>query len=426
MSMTREQPGGGTPAGRAAKVTAPAPGPIRPQIPGPDAAPQTLDAGNGGKPDRDASPVAGTDAAPLVVVVVGDSRARTRALRKLVSASGFLVAAEACTAVEAEAAVLKTEPGVVLIDLDPDSGGIEAIERIMGSRPTPVVVCGDLADHSQAALAAGAVDVVGVLDALPTSPQYVEGVRRHLRVASRVRVITHPRNRLRARGLAAPAAEPGAGRPELRPAAPNARPAPARQHATPAVRLVVIGASTGGPPALATLLADLPADLPVPVLVVQHMAHGFVEGLATWLDELSPLPVVLAEHGRRLRPGFVHVAPAGLNTVLRPGLRIELRAPRPGQFHVPGVDAAFASAAATCGSRAVGVLLTGMGRDGAEGLRALRDAGATTIGQDEPTSVVWGMPAAAAALGAVQAELPLTEIAPAVVAAVYGQHEAVS
>ena len=132
------------------------------------------------------------------------------------------------------------------------------------------------------------------------------------------------------------------------------------------------------------------------------MADGFVEGLATWLDGLSPLPVVMAEHGRRLRPGVVHVAPAGVNTLLRPGLRIELRTPPLGQFHVPGVDAAFASAAATCGAHAVGVLLTGMGRDGAVGLRTMRDAGALTIGQDEPTSVVWGMPAAAQALGAVQ------------------------
>jgi two-component system, chemotaxis family, protein-glutamate methylesterase/glutaminase len=184
------------------------------------------------------------------------------------------------------------------------------------------------------------------------------------------------------------------------------------------VRAVVIGASTGGPPALATLLCDLPPDLDVPILVVQHMADGFVESLATWLDGLSPLPVVLAEHGRRLRPGVVHVAPAGQNTLLRPGLRIELRNPPAGQFHVPGVDAAFTSAAAVCGSHAIGVLLTGMGRDGAAGLRVLRDAGALTIGQDEPSCVVYGMPAAAQALGAVEDELPLAEIGPAIAAAV--------
>lgn len=355
------------------------------------------------------------EAGPLVVVVVGDTRVRTRALRALLAGPGMHIAAECTTAAAAEAAVVTHEPGAVLIDLDPAAGGIEAIERIMGTRPTPVVVCGLLAEHSEAALAAGAVDVVGALDAVPGSPAYTTALRRHLRVASRVRVITHPRNRLRARGL--PVAGPSAAAAPL----PTSAPGPARAlpstGSTP-VRVVVVGASTGGPPALATLLADLPPDLDVPVLVVQHMADGFVESLASWLDGLSPLPVVMAEHGHRLRPGVVHVAPAGLNTLLRPGLRVELRTPPAGQFHVPGVDAAFSSTAAVCGANAVGVLLTGMGRDGAAGLRVLRDAGALTIGQDEPTSVVYGMPAAAAALGAVQEELPLPEIGPAIVAAV--------
>lgn len=386
----------------------------------------------------------------LVVVVVGDSRTRTRSLRGLLAGPGFVVAAEVCTAVEAEAAVVAHQPGAVLLDLDPADGGIEAIERIMGTRPTPIVVCGSLVEHSHAALAAGAVDVVGALDALPSSPQYAIALRRHLRIASRVRVITHPRNRLRAKGLTDrplamvsprdPLAAPGKTaaarlpahasngrldvpndrlREPLRLPQPGRRPAASTQSAEGRpVRVVVIGASTGGPPALATILADLPPDLPVPVLVVQHMADGFVEGLASWLDGLSPLPVVMAEHGKRLLPGTVHVAPARLNTLLRPGLRVELRTPPDGQFHIPGVDAAFSSAAKVCGCAAVGVLLTGMGRDGAEGLRLLHDEGAMTIGQDEPTSVVWGMPAAAQALGAVEVELPLSQIAAALVAAV--------
>jgi len=183
-------------------------------------------------------------------------------------------------------------------------------------------------------------------------------------------------------------------------------------------RVIVIGASTGGPPALAAILAELPADLNVPVLVVQHMADGFVEALARWLDETSPMPVVMATHARRLAPGTVHVAPAGMNTVLRRGLLVELRTPPEGQFHVPGVDAAFTSAATTCGADTIGVLLTGMGRDGAIGLRKMRDMGGLTIGQDEPTSVVWGMPAAAQALGAVECELPLPSIAAAIVSGV--------
>jgi two-component system chemotaxis response regulator CheB len=339
------------------------------------------------------------------VVLVAASRSRTRALRELLAGPGISVAAEVCTAEAAEAAVVAHAPGAVLIDLEPSAGGIEAIERIMGTRPTPVVVCGDLAPHSRDALAAGAVDVIGALDALPSSPQYATALCRHLRVASRVRVITHPRSRLRARGLAG---APAVAAPLLAVPAPPAS----------GMRLVVIGASTGGPPALATILADLPYNLSVPVLVVQHMADGFVEGLASWLDGLSPLPVVMATHGRRLVPGTVHVAPAGCNTILRRGLLVELSPAEPGQFHVPGVDAAFASAAAICGADAVGVLLTGMGRDGAIGLRTMREHGAVTIGQDEPTSVVWGMPAAAQALGAVELELPLPAIAAAIASAV--------
>jgi two-component system chemotaxis response regulator CheB len=351
------------------------------------------------------------EAPDLVVVVVSSGPVRTRELVGMLESTGITVAALAGTAAEAEAAVVATAPGAVLVDLPPEAGGIEAIERIMGTRPTPVVVCGDLVEHSQAALAAGAVDVVGALDAAPASPEYVVALRRHLTVASRVRVITHPRNRLRSKGLhpsvpAQPAAPPGEGT-----SPPGAVP-----FVSP-VRAVVIGASTGGPPALASILADLPPAFPAPVLVVQHMADGFVEGLASWLDGLTRLRVVMAADGRRLTPGVIHVAPAGLNTVLRPGLLVELRDPDPGQFHLPGVDAAFRSAATVCGPRAVGVLLTGMGKDGAEGLLAMRRAGALTIAQDEPSCVVWGMPAAALALHAVEQELPLSRIAGALTAA---------
>ena len=361
-------------------------------------------------PSSQASTATGATPPVVVVVVVAESRIRARALRGLLFGPGFAVAADACSAQAAEAAVVAHQPDAVLLDLAPDLGGIEAIERIMGTRPTPIVVCGEMAPHAPDALAAGAVDVIGELDTSPTSPQYASAVQRHMRVASRVRVITHPRNRLRVQGLptndrgrlvAAPRAEPG-----LADAPPSG------------VRVIVIGASTGGPPALAAILAELPADLNVPVLVVQHMADGFVEALARWLDDTSPMPVVMATHARRLAPGTVHVAPAGMNTVLRRGLLVELRNPPEGQFHVPGVDAAFTSAATTCGADAIGVILTGMGRDGAIGLRKMRDAGGLTIGQDEPTCVVWGMPAAARALGAVELELPLPGIAAAILEAV--------
>jgi chemotaxis response regulator CheB len=186
--------------------------------------------------------------------------------------------------------------------------------------------------------------------------------------------------------------------------------------ASPAV--VAIGASTGGPPALATILAELPPSLPAAVLVVQHMAEGFVEGLARWLDGVCAMPVAVAVEGEHLQAGQVYLAPANQNLVLRPGFRIGLLDPPPGQYHVPGVDVTFRSVAEYSGRHSVGVLLTGMGRDGAAGLKLMRDVGASTIGQDEATSVVWGMPAAAQELDAVDLELPLSAVGRELVAAV--------
>ncbi|HVU72494.1 MAG TPA: CheB methylesterase domain-containing protein, partial [Mycobacteriales bacterium] len=177
------------------------------------------------------------------------------------------------------------------------------------------------------------------------------------------------------------------------------------------VRLVVVGSSTGGPAALVSLLSGLPSDLPVPVLVVQHMSPGFVTGLASWLDEQVALPVTVGRSFAQLQPGTVTLAPDGENTTIDALLRVRLKPPAPGQLHVPSVDATFHSAASILGPMALGVLLTGMGRDGAAGLKAMHSTGAHTIAQDEASSVVWGMPGQAVSLGAAVEILPLDDIA---------------
>jgi two-component system chemotaxis response regulator CheB len=328
---------------------------------------------------------------PLPVVVIAGTRVRIGALAKILSDPALTIVGGARTGVEVEALLHATAPRAVLLDLDLDAGGLDIIERIMAARPIPIVVVGAAALRPEAALGAGAVDVVGALDVDPSDPAYARMLVRHLQVASRVRVISHPRARLRRR----PSEE-----------------APASTGRTP---LVAIGASTGGPPALAQVIAELPRGFEAAVLVVQHMADGFVEGLARWLDEACRLPVVVAADGERIRPGVVHLAPAGTNLEVGAGNRVRLTPPQPGQFNVPGVDVTFRSVAQAAGPLAVGVLLTGMGRDGALGLRAMRDAGATTIGQDEATSVVWGMPGAAQEVDAVGLELPLDEIGAAIV-----------
>jgi chemotaxis response regulator CheB len=196
----------------------------------------------------------------------------------------------------------------------------------------------------------------------------------------------------------------------------TARPAVASAVARSArhTRVVAIGASTGGPQALSRLLAELPADFEPAVVVVQHMAEGFIEGLAGWLDSTCALPVTVGANGRRLQPGIVTIAPSGLNLVVHDQLRVTTHQPPPSQYHVPGIDVTMMSVADSVGPDAVGVLLTGMGRDGAAGMKCLRDAGSFTIAQDEDTCAVYGMPAAAVDLDAVDVQMPLDDIAAAI------------
>jgi two-component system chemotaxis response regulator CheB len=340
----------------------------------------------------------GPSARAVSVVVAAGTQVRLTRLHQLLDAVGIDVVGTARTVDEAVDLVVERQPDTVLVDLAMDAGGLVLVERVMARRATPIVLTGAASLTAGDALAAGAVDLVAPgAEALGTTA-YALALARHLQVASRVRVITHPRARLRERGL-------GGTRPE-RAADPSAARRPP---------LVVVGASTGGPPALAALLGALPADLPAPVLVVQHMAEGFVEGLAGWLDSVVALPVSVALNGDRLRPGHIVLAPSDGNLVVENGLRVSIEEPLSHQFHVPSIDVTFRSVAEVCRERAVGVLLTGMGRDGAAGMLALRRVGAFTIAQDECTSVVWGMPGAAAALDGVDVELPLPEIAPRLV-----------
>ena len=361
---------------------------------------------------------------PASVVVVDDSPVQRRFLRAAVEAEGdFTVVGEARNGKEAVALVGSLKPTAVLMDLDlPVMSGIEAIERIMSTNATPILVysafvAGANSENALEALAAGAVDVLAkpAPDDPGTLDEYAEVLRRKLRVAARVRVITHPRGRLRSQGMGGAAVSLGGVRRPLTPAAPAP---PEAGQGSGSIRLVAIGASTGGPQALLTLLAQLPADLDQAVLVVQHMAEGFIAGLASWLDGLVPMAVVVGESGRRLAPGTITIAPSGGNLLVQDErLRVLCTPPDPGQFHVPGIDATFSSVARALGPDALGVLLTGMGRDGAAGLLAMRERGALTLGQDEATCAVYGMPAAAYALGAVQRQLPLPDIAPALLTA---------
>jgi two-component system chemotaxis response regulator CheB len=332
-----------------------------------------------------------TPAARPRVLICDDSRTYAAALQRVIEHSGALdVVGVARSAEEAIAAVGRLAPDLVTMDIElPGMSGLEAVERIMGLAPVPILVLsGEVGPHSQAsaaALSAGALDAVAKdsVDLLDPAGAKADAFRRRLTVMSGTRVIRHPRG-----GRESPSARfNGSSR---------------------SARAIGICSSMGGPQALLELLGSLPASFPLPILIVQHITTGFAEGLAHWLDASVPLPVRIGCAGDSVERG-VWLAPDDSHMLLERGGRLALRRGAPSEHNVPSGDVLLSSLAATLRSDAVAVVLTGMGRDGAEGTAAVREAGGFTIAQDEATSVIYGMPRAAAERG-VDRVLPLNEI----------------
>lgn len=334
---------------------------------------------------------------PVRVLVVDDSAAMRAALSRILAADpGIEVIGAACEPHEARAMIKALNPDVVTLDIEmPGMDGLAFLEKIMRLRPMPVVMCSTLtargAEATIAALRLGAVDCV----AKPSgSAQDIAAIGQQL--CATVRAAARANVRALSPSLPPVAALRGGG----------------------GDMVIGIGASTGGVEALFTLLETLPDDCP-PVLVVQHMPQAYTAGFAARLDKACRVRVVEATDAMPLQPGTVHVAPGGPSHMVlaaRDPLRIALRPGDPVNGHRPSVDMLFASLA-RLGRHAVGAILTGMGNDGAHGLLAMREAGARTFGQDQASCVVHGMPRAAALLGAVEAELPLTALPRAIIAA---------
>ncbi|MEM7247086.1 MAG: chemotaxis-specific protein-glutamate methyltransferase CheB [Acidobacteriota bacterium] len=302
---------------------------------------------------------------------------------------------------EAVALTKDLEPDVVLMDVRmPVMDGIEATASLMEDRPTPVLILSSAinedANVAFEAIQAGAIDVV----AKPTGMLSADYAGNELDLVRRIRLVsTVPAIRRRKKTRE------------------QAEPAPASKVVVGRSRAIAIGASTGGPPALASVINGFPAGFDVPVLAVQHISTGFLQGFVEWLDSTVPLSVRVAEQGERLEAGVVYFAPEDWHLGLSEEARITLTRKPQVEGHRPSVDVLFESVAEALGPRSVGVLLTGMGRDGADGLQAMKTAGATTLCQDEESSVVFGMPAAAIELGAASKVLPLEDISSAIVEA---------
>jgi two-component system chemotaxis response regulator CheB len=301
---------------------------------------------------------------------------------------------------EAVAKVEALRPDIVTLDVEmPVMDGLSALAEIMRRRPTRVVMLSSVTRHGAEetirCLELGAIDFVckpsGAISL--DIGEVKDMLLAKLRMAALARLVPGPLHEPHRRAALAQA--------------PMERP--------PARRVVVVGSSTGGPRALDEIIPSLPPDLPAAVLVVQHMPPGFTAAMAERLDGLSAVDVREASDGERLANGRALVAQGGRHMVATSEGRVHLRDDPPVWGVRPAADLLLTSAARIFGSRCVGVVLTGMGRDGAEGLRAIREAGGRTIAQDEATSVVYGMPAAAVAEGGVEVSVPLPHIADKIV-----------
>lgn len=291
-------------------------------------------------------------------------------------------------------------PDLVLMDIQmPRLDGLSATERIMAKTPTPIlIVTSDPyvngVDMTFQALRAGALDLVSKPTSLPLPRAQHRDFIRKIRLLSEIPVIRHVRGRARGSTTSSPP-----------PPAELVVPTPVSRPRRPAGRVgpLIIGvvASTGGPRALAQLMADLPGDLDAAILIVQHITAGFSAHLARWLNAHSALTVREGTHGERVEPGHVYIAPSESHMMLGSGRKLMIHEGDPVEGHCPNGDLLLESIAENHGAASIGAVLSGMGHDGARGLKAMADVGALTMVQDRASSVVYGMPQSALALECV-------------------------
>ncbi|MDQ0085907.1 response regulator receiver modulated CheB methylesterase [Variovorax sp. YR634] len=344
----------------------------------------------------------------IKVLCVDDSALIRSVMTEIInSQSDMTVVGTAADPLVARDLIKVTNPDVLTLDVEmPRMDGLEFLEKLMRLRPMPVVMVSSLTERgSEIALRAlelGAIDFVtkprlGVRDGLLN---YTELIAGKIRTAASARLLP---------GRHAAAPRPGGDAPHE---------SLLRSPLLSTEKLIIIGASTGGTEAIREVLQPLPPDSPA-VMIAQHMPAGFTRSFAQRLDGLCRINVKEAEHGERVLPGYAYIAPGGFHLSLaRSGANYvaHLDQEPPVNRHRPSIDVLFDSAAKHAGKNAIGIILTGMGRDGAEGLLRMKRAGAHTLAQDEASCVVFGMPREAIALGAVDDVSPLSEVSRRVMA----------
>lgn len=337
------------------------------------------------------------------MLIVDDSALMRKLLSEVLESDrSITVLGTAVDAYSAREKIKKLEPDVLTLDVAmPRMNGVDFLKKLMRLRPMPVIMVSSMTESNAEitieALEVGAVDFVRKpdVDRDHSFADFSSELISKVKMARGARVRSVPGRLLTGATTAAESEKP-----------------PFKRRIQTNLNLVAIGASTGGTEAIREILEQLPADSP-PIMIVQHIPREFSLTFTRRMDDLSAMTVVEAQPGMTVSSGLVYVAPGDRHlTVERHDrqLRCKLSGHDPVNYHRPSVDVLFRSLARNVGADAVGVLLTGMGADGARGLRELRDAGAKTIAQDEETSVIWGMPGEAVKLGAAELVLPLPRI----------------
>ncbi len=350
----------------------------------------------------------------IKVLVVDDSAFfRKRIAETLEADPNLEVVATAANGIEAVEQVRSVQPDVITMDIEmPEMDGIEAVKRIMAERPTPILMFSSLS-YEGARVTLDALEA-GALDFLPKQLDAVTGSNEYGSLLLQRRVVAISRRRPKAVAKRPLAAKPFAVAREASMTPPDAMERPVRQAIKiPADKVVAIGASTGGPIAVQRLLAQLPADFPVPIVTAIHMPSNFTTAYADRLNGLCRLEVREAMDGDDMQPGRVLLAPGGKQLVfekLAGRIVVRVRESLPEQIYRPSVDVVFGSAARAVGAGILAIVLTGMGADGVQGAKLLKEHGAKIWSQDEESCVVFGMPQAVQNAGLSDRVLSLSEM----------------
>lgn len=327
------------------------------------------------------------------VLVAAESLEGKNISEMLENASGLEVAAVISNYDQILKAVLNTKPSVIVIDFEASpQAALEGVRKVMAEIPTPIIVLFSAQEEAKKIsniISAGALTVAKKPDSIDweAHPDAVRELIESIKIYSKIKVIRHVAARRQKKKVEIQAGKTGDS------------------------KIVAIASSTGGPQALKEILSRLPADFPAAVLIVQHITKGFTKGLIEWLNQECSLPVREPVDGERVTPGVILIAPEDCHMMITRGSRIKLEGSEPVGGHKPSANVLLSSVAKIYGPNAIGVVLTGMGNDGAKGLKAIKKNGGKTIAQDEESSAVYGMPHAAVENGAADKVLPLGKIA---------------